>query len=262
MLYYNASVPYLGDEHIPFAILAVLMLTIFSVFPLLVVVLYPTRFFQKCLNCCRIRWHAVHAFADAFNGCYKNGTNGTYDYRYFAGLYLLLRILFLTSWYNPWVIGGLLNVMWPFIASLMFALMRPYKENWFNMLDSLQLALLGFVLLVTMYVEDALLLVPKRFFGVVAIIPLLYFIAYIICKLTLCTSVLDRCDCHRLKVVMQQVTGTYNITPAHPRCYDEEDVPHRLLYPSEYNEVQIDSDQADSEDDPIQEIVPTYGAIV
>ena len=156
VLYYNASVPYLGDEHIPFAILAVLMLAIFSAFPLLVVVLYPTRVFQKCLNCCRIRWHAVHAFADTFNGCYKDGTNGTWDYRYFAGLYLLLRILFLTSWYiNPWDIGGLLNVIWSFIASLMFALMRPYKENWFNMLDSLVLAMLGFVLLVTIYCEKS-----------------------------------------------------------------------------------------------------------
>ena len=30
---------------------------------------------------------------DAFQGCYKNGTDGTRDYRYFAGLYHLLPYL-------------------------------------------------------------------------------------------------------------------------------------------------------------------------
>ena len=31
---------------------------------------------------------------DAFQGCYKDGTNGTQDCRYFAGLQLILRLLF------------------------------------------------------------------------------------------------------------------------------------------------------------------------
>ena len=26
----------------------------------------------------------MHTFADAFQGCYKNGTNGSRDFRYFA----------------------------------------------------------------------------------------------------------------------------------------------------------------------------------
>ena len=36
----------------------------------------------------------LHAFMDAFQGCYKDGTNGTRDCRYFAGLQLVLRLLF------------------------------------------------------------------------------------------------------------------------------------------------------------------------
>ena len=89
-LYYDASVVFFSREHLPFALLAIFALLTFNILPLLVVVLYPTQVFQKCLNCGRIRWHAVHAFADAFNGCYKDGTTGTWDYRCFAGFYLLL----------------------------------------------------------------------------------------------------------------------------------------------------------------------------
>ena len=97
MLYYDASVALFSREHIPFPFLAFFVLLMFNILPLLVVVLYPTRVFQKCLNCCRIRWHAVHAFADAFTGCYKNGTNRAWDYRYFAGFYLLGRIMYLLA---------------------------------------------------------------------------------------------------------------------------------------------------------------------
>ena len=40
-----------------------------------------------------MRWQFLHTFADAFQGCYKNGTYSTCDYRYFAGLYLFFRIV-------------------------------------------------------------------------------------------------------------------------------------------------------------------------
>ena len=38
-------------------------------------------------------------FADAFHGCYKNRTNGTRDYRWFAGLHLLMRFV-LVAFYD------------------------------------------------------------------------------------------------------------------------------------------------------------------
>ena len=69
------------------------MLTVFAILPTLLMLLYPTRTFQKCLNCCGLRCLPLHIFMDAFQGCYKNGTDGTRDYRYFAGLYLLFRFL-------------------------------------------------------------------------------------------------------------------------------------------------------------------------
>ena len=87
VLYYNASIEYFSKEHLPFAVPALCVLLVFVIFPLLLLLLYPMRSFQRCLGyCTRIRWQFLHTFADAFQGCYKNGTNGTRDYRYFARL--------------------------------------------------------------------------------------------------------------------------------------------------------------------------------
>ncbi len=74
-LYYDPNMTFFGQSHLPYAVLAVLVSTTFVILPCLLLILYPTRLFQKFLNCCGLSCPAVHAFADAFNGCYKNGTN-------------------------------------------------------------------------------------------------------------------------------------------------------------------------------------------
>ena len=101
-LYFDASIEYFSRQHLPFAVLAICIMLVFVLFPLLLLLLYPMRSFQRCLGyCTRIRWQFLHTFADVFQGGYKNGTNGTWDYRYFAGLYLLLRIVLLLAFIFP-----------------------------------------------------------------------------------------------------------------------------------------------------------------
>ena len=88
-----------------------------------------------------MRWHALHAFADTFNGYYKNGTEGIRDYHYFAGLYVLLRIV-----HSSVAAVVVLRFIGPYswmvlticfaVVSLLFALLRPYKNNWINIWDS------------------------------------------------------------------------------------------------------------------------------
>ena len=93
----------------------------------------------------------MHAFTDAFQGWFKDGTNGTRDFRYFAGFYLIFRIVILVevavSTYYIWMI----IILCPIIASLMFALLRPYKNDWLNILDSLLFAILALAIFFVMY---------------------------------------------------------------------------------------------------------------
>ena len=49
----DATVHYLSEEHLPFAITAILVLFLLSLPPLLLF-LYPCKIFNRCLNCCRV----------------------------------------------------------------------------------------------------------------------------------------------------------------------------------------------------------------
>ena len=92
-LFYDATVQMFSNSHLVFALISILVLIVFIFLPMLLLLLYPMRCFHKCLDCCRIRSHALMVFTDAFQGACKNGTNGTRDHRWFALLYPSFRIL-------------------------------------------------------------------------------------------------------------------------------------------------------------------------
>ena len=130
MLYFDASIEYFSRKHLLFAVLAICVLLVFVFVPLLLLLLYPMRSFQRCLGyCTRIRWQFLHTFTDAFQGCYKNGTNDTRDYRYFAGLYLFFRIVLLAAIISPMTYMWLILIPFPGVVSLLFSLFCPYKIN-------------------------------------------------------------------------------------------------------------------------------------
>ena len=145
-LYYDATIEYLGDKHLPYAVLALFVMLVFILFPILLLLLYPLRCFQQCLGCCGVRWHALHIFIDAFQGCYKDGTNGTRDCRYFATAFLIARILlFIIFALSPTALyyGAALFVF--ITLAMMIATMQPYKPRFgvYNAVDSVFFHLLA-----------------------------------------------------------------------------------------------------------------------
>jgi hypothetical protein len=93
-LFYSPTVQYFGYEHLPYAITAITVLTLFVLIPTAVIILYPFRFFQQFLSFFPVSWHFLHAFVDSFQGCYKDGTEpGTFDCRWFSSLVLLIRVI-------------------------------------------------------------------------------------------------------------------------------------------------------------------------
>ena len=136
MLYFSGTIKYFSNEHLPYAILAIVVLLVFTLLPILLLCLYPCRCFQQFLNRCQMRSQALHMFMDAFQGCYKNGTNGTRDCRYFAAIYLITRIavhlslvLSSVSFTNSVLITALAIVV------LILSGFHPYKERFYNQLD-------------------------------------------------------------------------------------------------------------------------------
>ena len=185
-VYLNPSLEWFGAEHLPYAILAIFVLCILIFLPAVFLLLYPTKIFQKCLGCCGRRLLVLHAFADVFQGCYKNGTNGTRDCRYFAGLYLILRIILVLLLPNGSVFGfynQMIAIVCLVIASLLFLFYRPYRDrSWLNLWDSVLFSLFAFAILCyehTRYIAN----VPLEITGVIFLLPLVYFVIYAMYKL-------------------------------------------------------------------------------
>ena len=91
---YDGSIEYFGATHLPYALLAIAISSIFVVFPFLLLAVYPCRCFHKCLNHCGPRFQVLHVFMDAFQGSYRTQSC---DMRYFSAFYLFLRILMLAQ---------------------------------------------------------------------------------------------------------------------------------------------------------------------
>ena len=87
-LYNDATVDYFGREHLPYAILAIVLLSIFISTPtLLNLLVYPFRWFHKILNCLKFHSQILTTLMDSFQGCYKDGTEpGTRDRRWFVAV--------------------------------------------------------------------------------------------------------------------------------------------------------------------------------
>ena len=138
-VYVDASVEYFGTHHLAYALPALCITIMIIVIPVMLLLLYPLSCFHKCLNFCHLRCLALHTFADAFQGCYKDGTNGTRDYRWFSAVHLLMRFGLvaaydMTRYYSAcWVFMLLLCQLY----LVMIAIFQPYKDKKYCQIDAL-----------------------------------------------------------------------------------------------------------------------------
>jgi hypothetical protein len=127
-LYYDASIPYFGRAHLPYAVLAIAVLLVFVVLPTLLLLCYPLRCFQKILNTLPVRWQILHTFMDSFHGYFKNGTEpGTRDCRSFASLHFLLRysLLLLSVFVNSTMFFPLAAIVL-IVFTVLVVLIQPF----------------------------------------------------------------------------------------------------------------------------------------
>ena len=128
-----------------FFLLAVFICVSFILFPTVLMFVFPAKTFQKCLNLLGLKCLPLHLLMDAFQGCYKNGTDGARNYRYFAGIYLVFRLMVFTRDFFDYYFIFLV------IFSLLFALFRPYKRQRFNFVDCFLLAFLALAMFFVSY---------------------------------------------------------------------------------------------------------------
>ena len=139
---YDGNSKYFGTKHLPYTVLAVVVLLFCNVLPLLLLFLSPMRSFQRCLRscCCSFRCvHFVNTFLEVFQGHFKDRVSHHRDYRFVAGLQFLLRLFVLVIYsiiQNPELINlisAVIFLLWS-VGVLMF---KPYKRELHNVLEAI-----------------------------------------------------------------------------------------------------------------------------
>ena len=134
-----------SQEHCLYGILAVTVVTVFVFVPLLLLILYPFKFFHRFLNWCGCCSQALHIFMDSFQGSCRNGTDGTTDCRWFASSYLLiLRIIgmVLASAFKGIFFYPIASVLLIGAAIGVYTL-QPYKTSTHNTFESMLILVLA-----------------------------------------------------------------------------------------------------------------------
>ena len=150
VLSYDQSVELFHSEHIPFGILAVCVFLCFNVLPIFILLMFPSKCFQKLCRChsaCGRGFQALRTFTDAFQGCFKDGTNGTRDCRYFAAVYLMTRIILYAAYALAYEGTDCASqiMLFMIVLACLVATVRPYSQKFavYNYVDTVMISTLA-----------------------------------------------------------------------------------------------------------------------
>ena len=236
VLYYDASVDMFSAEHLPYAVLAIVVMVVVIILPLLFLIFYPMKWFQKFLNVLPVRRECIVIFIDCFQGYYKDGTNGTRDYRYFSVILYVLQILIFSIFAfakSTYCYSISLLALIPISFLILFC--QPYKEQFkiYTYIDATMLlnVACAFIMIGAANVASIKEVYFQTFsyfaIGLFAFVPLLYVILlclwWIVVKKRVGRAVVTRvrsCLCHSKKTK--------------PISVDFESEPDRLQNPNGY----------------------------
>ena len=136
VLYNGPHVNYHIQKYLPCLTVVVTLLTFFGAIPSLLLVLYPIKWFRRTLeHCCSNRYlTGVTIFIDTFHEPFKDGSDGTCDYRIFPGLCtclnLLLNILscFIHLGIYQTYIADIYFIGFNGFASIFCSYIQPFKQ--------------------------------------------------------------------------------------------------------------------------------------
>ena len=133
-VFYDASIPYFGTQHLPYAIIAIVILITNILIPTFLLLLSPYSIFQFFLNKFPHRWQLIiRTFVDSFHGCYKDGIqSNSFDCRFVSAMPFIIRLSFfilyaLTLDITFNILAGIGCV----ILCMFYLYLDPYKNEQF-----------------------------------------------------------------------------------------------------------------------------------
>ena len=251
VLLYDGTVDYFGTRHLPLAVVAIIVVIIFVLLPPVAMILYPFKCVQRCLTRCRLHHPALVAFMDAIQGCYKDGTNNTYDLRFCSAVYFLSRVVVFTMYaalafeYYQQLQYCLLFI--PLSLIVFVAVVRPYKKDLYNSLDITMFVFFIIVASSCLYSsnEGNRTMGFQVCFYILLFIPFLFFVSYVCWRIFL-----NRCIsyCARKYSVS---AGAHSLIGHFSRSYlrrfshcsmPRSSLPNRVLQPEDYEVSELSHD--------------------
>ena len=212
VLYIDPSVVYYSHEHILYFMIAMVPCIFLVIIPALLLCVYPTRIYRRFSQLISTRKQlAITAFAEALHNCFKDGLNGTRDYRALAGLVILSYPVALSLSYITWKIvappTGLtrdkIAGYMLFALSLVVSFVRPCKSTLTNFSLSYHVFMLGVLLFGRNYWGDFSVKTETLELTFI-IIPLLshmfvfFWVVYMICRYVRINFLSQISLCHRI----------------------------------------------------------------
>ena len=189
---YDGDYQFTSARYAPFLISSIGVSLLVCVSMPTLLFLYSIKPFYRFLEKIRFTFllpgeKSLH-FLNSFYHCYKDGTTGGYDQRYFASLlfFIKLVIIFSYSYALNWAQQYIIQQVLCTIAILMISVFQPYKKMLYNIVDACIFSILAVINVLTLYnryldIADLGLSMLSYYVQIVLIFaPLVYIVSYII----------------------------------------------------------------------------------
>ena len=158
----DLSVHCYSTKHWAFFVVSLFVIILFVLLPVLVLMLYPTKFCRQCLTKCRMDGRPrtiLFTFVEKFHSSYRDGLDGEWDMRSFAGIHFLLRFFCFVGWRIFLVFkitnrGSLFKILGLAAAFALVAYLKPYKKTYMNVMDVLMLSYTALLYLIDIETSD------------------------------------------------------------------------------------------------------------
>ena len=187
VLYFDGTVVLFGGKHIPYAVVGICIFILCNVVPLILMLVYSFPRAQVILNILPTCIQAVlYPFMDNILSCYKDGTNGTRNCRYFGVVYHVALLVYIgcMMWAESVFVLGV-NTSVCIITGMLVAVIQPYKSKIYNTVDIILILSVGLCFAGAMssfisYVDAPNKKIEGSVMAIVPLtIPLFYIVSYL-----------------------------------------------------------------------------------
>ena len=134
VLFIDPTLDWLNHEHAQYILVTIILFLCLTLLPSLLLCVYPTRIYGYLSRFINARKRlAITAFVEALHNCFKDGLNGTRDYRALAGffpfyllLYMALRHVIMAGGYHSEIAATM-------VSCCIVSYIKPFKQPLANL---------------------------------------------------------------------------------------------------------------------------------